>query len=122
VTHPFSGGDTKYAPPLSLPLHLEKKPDKDDPACLGRRTLMRCASFVGVGILLYVVLQFFARLAVAVYETTSQLMAVSLYNWGIFTFGSTACAFGIGRLFGPVVLGEGGVAMHAGSWRRWCCY
>jgi len=60
---------------------------------------------VGLGILLYVVLQFFARLVVAVYETMSQLMAVGLYNWGIFTFGSTAYAFGIGRRFGPVVGG-----------------
>ena len=54
-----------------------------------------CLSFVGIGILLYVALQFFSRFAVAVYETASQLMAVGLYNWGIFTFGSIACVFGL---------------------------
>ena len=118
VTHSFSDtGEHKYcAPPL--PPSLEKQPDEDDP---GRGTLMRCASFVGMGILLYVVLQFFARLAVAVYETISQLMAVGLYNWGIFTFGITACAFGIGRRV--VVAGVGGVGVchAAGKWLLFGC-
>jgi len=51
---------------------------------------------VGVGVLLYAMLQFVTRTAVAVYETLSQLIAYNNFAWGIFTLGMVSCAFGIG--------------------------
>jgi len=58
-------------------------------------------SFTGIGVLLYVLLQFVTRMVVAVYETLSQLIAINDFQWGIFTLGMVSCAFGI---VGTIVL------------------
>jgi len=77
------------------------EPPKPEPApSTGKKMTMQSVrnyvlSYTGIGLFLFVNLQFVGRLAVAVYETLSQLIGANVFSWSVFTLGMVACSFGV---------------------------